>query len=324
MTDLAERRSKGVLRAGRFDTAPSPPARVVRFALPTPALRSHVERIWSWEAPVGASLPLVLPGTGAELFLHLATPFAWEEDGVRTPLAEAHLLGLRSRTARLVAPGPVRFVAVRFRAGALRHFSVAPPDALDDRFAPAREAFGPGADALLSEVLAADGFEDQVRRVELALLRRLAARGARPGGADAAVARLYYRAGQERISDTAQALGLTARQLQRLTQAAVGLAPKRFQRLARFQHVMRHLHLARRRDYLDVALAHGFFDQAHFVHDVRALTGSTPGQLLTPARFLSHFYNPRLPSLGHAAPREPGEERNHGDVAGRADVEGGG
>jgi len=58
---------------------------------------------------------------------------------------------------------------------------------------------------------------------------------------------------------------------------------------------VRHLLLARETDYLDAALARGYYDQAHFIHEFRALSGQTPTQLLTPETFMSHFYNPRLP-----------------------------
>ena len=52
--------------------------------------------------------------------------------------------------------------------------------------------------------------------------------------------------------------------------------------------------LEQRSGYLETALASGFYDQAHFIHECRDFTGRSPGELLTRENFLSHFYNPRL------------------------------
>lgn len=47
--------------------------------LPAPALRPFVDRIWGWESTGGAPVPLptLLPGTGAELYLHYGAPFRY-------------------------------------------------------------------------------------------------------------------------------------------------------------------------------------------------------------------------------------------------------
>jgi AraC-like DNA-binding protein len=266
-------------------------------------LRPFVERIWSWRG--GAALPTVVPGTGAELFLHLGDPFLVEEAcGAQSRLPAGHLLCLRTRACRLAASGPIAFVAVRFRAGALRHFTALPLAELNDRFAPVGQVLGEKGEALLAAVKVAPAFADQVRCIEAFLLARLA-RHARPLRDDRAVALLYYGAGRWSVGDVAARLGLSHRQLERVVGSAVGLGPKRFQRLARFHHVMRRLLLRGRSEYLRLALEYGYYDQAHFIHEVRALTGRPPRALLTPNAFASHFYNPPLaPSAIPGAPQE--------------------
>ncbi len=111
---------------------------------------------------------------------------------------------------------------------------------------------------------------------------------------DHAVDALYYAEPGATAAELAEDLGYSGRQFERLVGGAAGMPPKRFQRIARLNHTLRQLLLAGETDYLDTALAGGYYDQAHFIHEVGELTGHTPGELLTREAFVSHFYNPRL------------------------------
>jgi AraC-like DNA-binding protein len=55
----------------------------------------------------------------------------------------------------------------------------------------------------------------------------------------------------------------------------VGLTPKVYSRLCRFQNALQRLHSDRELDLADVAVSLGYFDQAHFAHEFRAIAGIT-------------------------------------------------
>lgn len=266
------------------------------FSPPPAALRPFVERIWSWESDCPVPLPLLLPGTGADLVLHYQPPFlALGRDGSRHAVAAAQISCLRTHACRLVAQGPVGFVAVRFRTSAIRHFGRLPMGDLIDRFAPAAEHFGPEVDELPGRLATEPGFPKRAALVIRFLMTRLAREAPTLAMADRALDVLYYGDPARSVAELADTVGYSGRQLERLVGEAAGLTPKRFRRVARLHHTVRHLLLAEETDYLDAALARGYYDQAHFIHEVRELTGRTPRQLLTPESFVSHFYNPRLP-----------------------------
>jgi hypothetical protein len=56
----------------------------------------------------------------------------------------------------------------------------------------------------------------------------------------------------------------------------VGLTPKLFCRVQRFQETVRRIGMGRRVDWAGMALDCGYFDQAHFIHDFRAFSGLSP------------------------------------------------
>jgi AraC-like DNA-binding protein len=67
----------------------------------------------------------------------------------------------------------------------------------------------------------------------------------------------------------------------------VGVAPKAFARILRFARAVRLLTSDRAPDLADLALACGYYDQAHFARDFRAFAGTTPTALLE-SRFPAH------------------------------------
>jgi AraC-like DNA-binding protein len=81
-----------------------------------------------------------------------------------------------------------------------------------------------------------------------------------------------------RVDALARELAVSARQLRRRFEAAVGYGPKRLARVLRLQ---RALTAARAGEELAQAAAGaGYGDQAHFAHDCRALAGVPPSALL--------------------------------------------
>ncbi|MER5470565.1 helix-turn-helix transcriptional regulator [Streptomyces sp. NPDC002935] len=80
------------------------------------------------------------------------------------------------------------------------------------------------------------------------------------------------------VAETADELGLGARQLHRRSLVAFGYGPKTLARVLRLQRA-----LALARDgvpFAETALRAGFADQAHLARDVRELAGTTLGELV--------------------------------------------
>ncbi|MFT4226947.1 helix-turn-helix domain-containing protein [Micropruina sp.] len=82
-----------------------------------------------------------------------------------------------------------------------------------------------------------------------------------------------------RVSEVADAFGLSERALQRLVEDRVGLTPKWLIQRRRLHDAVARLK-AGDRTLADLAAELGYTDQAHFTHDFRAVTGLTPGRYL--------------------------------------------
>jgi AraC-like DNA-binding protein len=61
-------------------------------------------------------------------------------------------------------------------------------------------------------------------------------------------------------------------------ESVVGLTPKRFARVRRFQRVLRQMRQGADVRWTDVALACGYYDQAHFIREFEAFAGLNPSR----------------------------------------------
>lgn len=252
---------------------------------PHPRLRSCIDRFWGWECDPGeaVALPLLLPGTGAEMFFHHGTPFAGEAQ-------PSQLLCLRRRPLRLAAPGGIGFVAVRIRAGRLGRLTTKPARECLDRQLSAEALWGDAGRALAQRVAAAPAFGERVDLLEDFFLHGL------PNGhaddlVEEAVERLYRDPLRTDIAGLADALGIGRRQLERRFLRQEGISPAAFRSVTRFQKTARRLLLDPALPLLDAALAQGYCDQAHFCRDFKFFSGQSPGRHLAAARRTTHFYN---------------------------------
>jgi AraC-like DNA-binding protein len=151
---------------------------------------------------------------------------------------------------------------------------------------------------------------DDAARVQVVarLLRSL------PFAPDPLVAHALERVEHEPIGRLARSLGVSERQLERRFLAQVGLSPRSFATLKRFE---RALELARRgRSLTEVAHEAGYFDQPHFNRDFRRFTGLSPRAL-----FAQDVGNVQVASAasGHGASHDhsrPVRERAQGPSPG--------
>lgn len=72
---------------------------------------------------------------------------------------------------------------------------------------------------------------------------------------------------------------LSRKQFERVFRDSVGMNPKEYCRVVKFQKAMRLMQTGRT-DWIDVALQSGYADQSHFIREFKRLSAHTPGELL--------------------------------------------
>jgi AraC-like DNA-binding protein len=86
--------------------------------------------------------------------------------------------------------------------------------------------------------------------------------------------------GRANIGGLARSVGCSHKHLIALFKDQVGVAPRRYARLVRFQHVLTCMRRSDSVDWADMAALCGYADQPHLARDLKSFTGRTPAQLL--------------------------------------------
>jgi len=266
---------------------------------PAPPLADYVEWIWHYD---GSTQPhmfeRVLPTGTIELVINLC------EDELRTydsrDLRRKRVHG----GALVVGPQTESFVVdtlqqasimgVHFKPGGAYPFVGMNVHELTDRHVGLGDVWNSDAGRLCDRLREAKDATARFRIMEQALLARVRRPLDRHPAVAYALAELSNAGSTKNVTELTRDVGLSARHFIKLFNEEVGLTPKLFQRIRRFQEVLRIVHDSSRVEWSRVAHQCGYYDQAHFIHETGELTGHTPRELLTPEAFLSHFYNPRL------------------------------
>jgi AraC-like DNA-binding protein len=244
-------------------------------------LRSHVRRVQGYdERALGPMLRPELPGTSVVAIVELAPPITVQPEGAAAVRAHGGFVaGLTERPVLTAHDGWQRGVQLDLSAtSAYRIFGV-PMSELHGQVVAIRELL-PAAERSLPEQL--EGLPTWEARLDC-VERWLAARvlcGPRPDRRVLwAVQEIEARGGEVDVSALARALALSRKHLVALFHAHVGVPPKRYARLVRFERLVARVRGGSLPAWARLAAELGYYDQAHLARDVRALARMTPTEL---------------------------------------------
>jgi AraC-like DNA-binding protein len=239
-----------------------------REIAPSPRLARYVQCFWILEGEGGA--PQHIPPDGRiELIFHYGDPFRRIHHDGRAERQPRSLLAGQITGPVVVAPADrTGVVGVRFRPAGAAAFFVQP---LSEFTGGVHGLDAVWRTAELEERIAAA--RDDTGRVAV-LESVLTPRQDPDAGVEVALAAVQNSGGLTSVDQLARIAGLSRRHLERKFLDRVGIAPKMYARIARFQRALR----TRQEGgaWLDSALASGYYDQAHFIRDFRQFTGCTP------------------------------------------------
>ena len=132
-------------------------------------------------------------------------------------------------------------------------------------------------------------FAERIRIVEGHFIRMLAALE-KPDPVSIAANCLFASNGMQSVAGMATQAGLSRRQFERRFLQQVGIHPKLYARIVRFNAAVDHKLQWRSDAWSRIANDCGFYDQMHLVRDCRDFTGESPTRLLARLEGLPEFH----------------------------------
>ena len=205
-----------------------------------------------------------------------------------TPLA-AHAIGALRRVGGPAPTACAEMIGAYFEPGATEILLQVPAIELTDSIVDLADLWRSQANLLAADIADLDE-ADRVDRLEDVLRERLRRSRSPRSSVDAAGLARWVRADPRAmtVGRLADAAGVSRQHLTRVFRDVIGVSPKRFCRLARFQAALGYAGAGPRVQWAQVAAELGYADQSHMIAEFREMSSVTP-QALAAQRWFHPF-----------------------------------
>ena len=251
---------------------------VYTLGFPASPLADFIENYWFVVTPPGASMNLsvdVFADARADLVFNMGDAYTRLEPGKVEVIRHSNLDAQRVHPITIKQRGEVVVAGVRFKTAGLGAF-VSSVHRFTNRVVPVATAFGRDAVTLERALRASVGDPKK----QGALLDDYFTSHLAPTESKrqlwALKSKIEAARGLVRIDDLCDESGVSIRHVDRLFREHLGVRPKTFARIARFQNAITLLKSDPGSTMADVAARCGYYDQSHFVHEFRRFAGAPP------------------------------------------------
>jgi len=261
-----------------------------REYFPQQVLADYVKCYWVLESDVPHPRERIFPDGSIELIFHYRDLFRkYTSDGLSQLQQRNFVHGQLTSFIELEATGQTGVFSVRFTPAGLQPFISLPVSDLTGSTVAIGEVWPEEGCRLSASMQAASGSKERIRLVEAFLLEKLA------------TVRADYQTGIScvkaltanefiPIDELARQLNMSRRSLERKFTASVGLSPRLFTRIIRFNKALNLIADRNFSSFTCVAHTGGFYDQAHFIKDFKEFTGLNPKQYFSEnLEMVKHF-----------------------------------
>jgi AraC-like DNA-binding protein len=191
--------------------------------------------------------------------------------------------GVRTRPITIPSGRGCRMVVIIAKRGRASRWYPLPLDELRDMVVPGELVFGREILELRNRFVEA-GSVDRIIRLAESFLMRLLREESCPGPESScieySVSSIVSDTGCLNLKQLSERIGYSQKHFIDLFKRHVGVSPKRYLRIMRFQKAILQIETGETLPWDQVAAEAGYYDQSHFIHDFKSFSGFTPGEYL--------------------------------------------
>jgi AraC-like DNA-binding protein len=248
---------------------------------PAPPLDCCVHALWYASNPAPApGRQRILPTGNTQIILSLSRAHLLDcpEGQPARPAPPAQIVGARSTYEIIDNSDLACIIGLVFRPGGFAALLGAPADSFANRFIDLEDLWSNEACSLRDRLCEIPTPDCRLACLEAFLTEKLTARPSRscldPHPAVGFALHQFSRLPSAvSVAQVARGTGWSERRFSQLFREQVGLTPKVWCRIQRFQHAVRQLYSGPEIRWGDLALDCGYYDQSHFANEFRAFSG---------------------------------------------------
>lgn len=245
----------------------------MKIILPTKELRPYVRYCWTLKCDEPFKV-LTFPIGCPQMIFHRGTPLSIQE--LSTVQHSFTVSGQVNFPAHIQSRGDLEMIVTVFYPHTIGMFIDTPPSAFYNQEISGYDIGDKQLNLLADRILDCADSAAAISLIEQWLTSRIkpSLNNRRIG---ATLSTMLFNPSTH-VGKLAEIACLGKKQFMRVFRECVGMNPKEYGRIVRFQRVLRMMQLGCR-NYADIACAGGYADQSHFIREFRQFSGLTPRQL---------------------------------------------
>lgn len=259
---------------------------IFNFYKPKPPLSKFVDNFWLYEGhQAKPQTELILPTGTLELAINLRQDELQFYDAERTGncsrFSGAIVSGAHGRALEPNSAEEVFMIGVHFKPGGAFPFLGLPAGDLVDTHVELETLWGSSADVLRERLCEAGTSAARFLLLEEALLTRLCDGAEQHYAVSAALEMFETNQGRPTVREASKYLGLSQRRFIQIFKEEVGVTPKLFSRIQRFQQTRTFLQQHPSPNWADLASDQGYYDQSHLIREFLEFSALSPTDYLS-------------------------------------------
>jgi AraC-like DNA-binding protein len=261
---------------------------------PSIELQPFVEEYWIQEnSDISCCIrpTTVLPTNTSDLILVYGDPFVQINQGETKLLPLSYLCGQKTKPVQVAPTGKTGLIIVRFKPwGAAPFFDFSMDELTDSSVDLHLLASGLSVRKLENQIHELTSSAERIHEIEVFLLNQLKMKLYDSLMVEA-VHRINQMMGILSIADLVEDLNLSRRQFHRRFTRAIGMGPKEFAKITRFQKTLYQTKCGA--DWQELITTCGFYDQPHLIREMKKYSGFSYRNIFAanPANSLMQHFN---------------------------------
>lgn len=200
-----------------------------------------------------------------------------EKDGNFSIQPECFIYGQITQFNTMSAIGEFDMLIVVLQPAALFKLFAIPAFEVNNETIPFAELAGHAGRVLVEKVQSVSGNDETIAAIEDFLMKRLFESSHNDLIVSQSLQQIYVQKGRNSLAEMLKLIPATERQLERKFREHIGLSPKKFAAIVRFQYSLKKLkEIAPTANLTDVSYDCGYYDQSHLNNSFKKFTGLTP------------------------------------------------
>ena len=202
----------------------------------------------------------------------------YQHTGTKTGNLSTVLFGQQTEVTNRFVGNNFLLLQVVFKPGGLFQLTGIPSNQLTNQYIDAQTVFSQEIKYVNDKINDCKRFTDMIQVVEAFLFNEYKRRSSAVHAIDIACTHLFSNDCIPGVDELAKSSYLLSRQFERQFKLRMGVSPKYFLKVMRFENAFRMKNKNPQLDWFTIAIACGYYDYQHLARDYKDLTGLSPNQ----------------------------------------------